>query len=511
MRPANLSRREFFRAIAAGAAAFSASGLSLSCGRKSARPNILFCISDDQSYPHASAYGTRFVNTPAFDRIAAEGILFHNAYVSAPSCCPSRSSVLTGQDFYRLRETSMNHTVWPKGLTTYPDLLQAVGYSVGFTGSGWGPGNWQVSGRTESPCGPAFNEVTLEPPSRGISAVDYAANFQRFLARKSPDMPFAFWVGFSEPHRVFERGIGEAQGISLKEGEVPGFLPDVPAVREDVADYAYEIQHFDAHLGRIIKLLEERSELDNTLIVVTSDNGMAFPRAKGTLYDFGVRMPLAVCWGRKIRPGREVDDFVSFVDFAPTFLEAAGIEVPQTMTGKSLTPLFEEAASGRIDSSRNHTVFGLERHFPGSRPDGAGYPMRGIRTADYLYIRNLTPGANPVGNHPGPVWPEDDPVGGYGDTDGCPSKTFLFEHREEFPELFAKAFGLRPGEELYDVQKDPFNLNNLAGDPAYAEVKAQLSQKLDAHLSATGDPRALGRGAELDEVMKRYPVVGSNR
>jgi N-sulfoglucosamine sulfohydrolase len=511
MKPPNLSRREFLRAIAAGAAACTAGGLTLSCRRKSPRPNILFCISDDQSYPHASAYGTRFVKTPAFDRIAAEGILLHNAYVSAPSCCPSRSSVLTGQDFYRLRETSMNHTVWPEGLTTYPDLLQAAGYAVGFTGSGWGPGNWQVSGRKGSPCGPAFNDITLNPPGRGISPVDYAANFRRFLDRKPPGTPFAFWAGFSEPHRPFERGIGAAHGIVLKEGDVPGFLPDVPDVRGDMADYAFEIQHFDAHLGRIIELLEERGELDDTLIVVTSDNGMAFPRAKGTLYDFGVRMPLAVRWGRKVRPGREVHDFVSFADFAPTFLEVAGVEVPHTMTGKSLVPLFEAGASGGVGFLRDHAVFGLERHFPGSRPHGAGYPMRGIRTADYLYIRNLTPRANPVGDRPGPVWPEDDPVGGYGDTDGSPSKTFLFEHREEYPGLFEKAFGPRPGEELYDVRQDPFNLNNLAGDPSFAEVKEQLSKKLDAHLKATGDPRALGRGAELDDIMKRYPIVGSNR
>lgn len=510
MRPPNFSRRDFLKAMAAGAAC-SATWLTSSCRRKSPRPNILFCISDDQSYPHASAYGTGFVKTPAFDRIAAEGILFHNAYVSAPSCCPSRSSVLTGQDFYRLRQTSMNHTVWPEGLVSYPDLLQAAGYAVGFTGSGWGPGNWQVARRQESPCGPAFNDILLDPPGRGISTVDYAANFRRFLDRKPPGTPFAFWAGFSEPHRVFERGIGAAHGIILKEGDVPGFLPDVPDVRDDLADYAFEIRHFDVHLGRIVDLLEARGELEDTLVVVTSDNGMSFPRAKAAIYDFGVRMPLAVRWGREVRPGREVDDFVSFADFAPTFLEAAGITVPETMTGKSLMPLLDSMASGQIESARDYAVFGLERHFPGSRPDGAGYPMRGIRTTDYLYIRNLTPEATPAGDRPGPVWPEDDPVGGYGDTDGSPSKTFLFEHRQEYPGLFEKAFGLRPGEELYAVHKDPFNLTNLAGDLTYAGVKAELSQKLDAHLKATGDPRALGREAELDEVMKHYPIVGSNR
>jgi uncharacterized sulfatase len=443
--------------------------------------------------------------------VAREGILFHNAFVSTPSCCPSRGSVLTGQDFYRLKEASMNHTIWPGDLVVYPDLFKASGYAVGFTGKGWGPGNWQTSGRKVNPAGPDFNEKTLSPPARALSRNDYAANFKEFLDQRDPDTPFCFWVGFVEPHREFDEGIASRNGKTLDNVEVPDFLPDVTEVRSDLADYAFEIEYFDSHLTRILELLDDFGELDNTLVLVTSDNGMAFPRAKATLYDHGVRVPLAVRWGERIAPGRVVEDFVSFTDFAPTFLQAAEIEIPSSMTGKSLLPLLLSSESGKIEPTRDYAVFGIERHLPGSRPEGAGYPMRAIRTAEYLYVQNLTPEMSPVGDRPGPVWPQDDPVGGFGDTDGGPSKTYLWEHRKDYPALSDKAFGKRPEEELYDIRNDPSSLNNLAADPMYTPTKQKLSDRLKAHLEATGDPRATGREESLDAVMKRFPTLGSNR
>jgi uncharacterized sulfatase len=486
--------------------------VGLSCGnRKQQRPNIVFVISDDQSYPHASAYGTEFVNTPAFDRIANEGILFHSAFVSTPSCSPSRASVLTGQDFYRLKETSMNHTIWPESLTTYPDVLKTHGYAVGYTGKGWGPGNWEVAGRDYNPAGPSFNEKRLTPPGKYISTIDYAGNFEVFLDTKETDNPFCFWVGFYEPHREFDEGIGLALGKTLESIDVPNYLPDAPEVRTDLADYAYEIEYNDSQLGRLLVTLEARGELENTLVVVTSDNGMAFPRAKATLYDSGTRMPLAVRWGDRISPGRVVNELVSLIDFGPTFLEAAGIPRPSTMTGVSLLPILLSTESGQINLGRDKVVFGIERHFPGSRPDGAGYPMRGLRTKDYLYIRNLMPELSPAGDRPGPVWPESDPVGGFGDTDGGMTKTFMWDRRSEYPKLVEKAFGVRPAEELYHIGDDPHQLSNLAADPAFSSVKQRLSIILDDYLKDTEDPRATGRGDELDIVMKRYPVVGANK
>lgn len=501
----SLDRRSFLRAAAIGLAATAAPS-------QTRRPNILFCISDDQSYPHASAYGTPWINTPAFDRVAREGALFHHAFVSTPSCCPSRGAALTGQDFYRLREASMNHTVWPSGgdIPVYTDLLGEAGYLVGFTGKGWGPGNYRVAGRTHNPAGPEYNDIQADPPGHEIAPMDYAASFEAFLDERTAGQPFCFWAGFIEPHRKLDEGIGVEHGKKLKRITPPAFFPDSAEVRGDVADYAFEIEYFDNHLGRMLDALETRGELDNTLIVCTSDNGMAFPRAKATLYDYGARMPLAIRWGDRVEAGRVLQDFVSHRDYAPTFLEAAGLPVPPEMTGRSLMPVLESDASGQIDPDRNFAVFGIERHFPGSRPNGAGYPMRAIRTADYLYIRNLEPENDPVGIHPGPFWPDDDPTGGYGDTDGGPAKTYMHENRDKHPDLYAKAFKQRPAEELYVVNEDEFNLDNVADDDAYKEIKEILSKKLDTYLETTKDPRAIGKASELEAVMKQYPVIGSN-
>lgn len=508
---ASMHRRDFLRKSAAAVAGVS-SLLSASCaGYDRTRPNILMVVSDDQSYPHASAYGSPMVATPAFDRIASEGVLFPNAFVSAPSCCPARGAILSGQQFYRLHEASMNHTVWPdEEIPIYTDEFARDGYHVGFTGKGWGPGNWEVSGRTLPPTGQAYNERKLEPPGSGISDTDYAANFEAFLDNNVNAAPFCFWVGIQEPHRVFDVGIGQKNGKQPDRMVVPEFLPDTPEVRGDLADYAFEIEWYDRQLGRLLDVLEQRRQLANTLIVVTADNGMAFPRAKGNLYDYGTRIPLAIRWGNGAHGGRVVEDFVSHCDLAPTLLEAAGLRVPGEMTGISLMYHLESRESGILESSRDAVVTGIERHLPGSRPEGAGYPSRAIRTREYLYIRNFAPERNPVGDHPGISWPEDDPVGGFGDTDGGRTKTEIFGRREEDPERYALAFGLRPAEELYRVTADPFQMKNLADDPALADVKQALAARLVEYLWDTRDPRVLDGDETFGAIARRFPTLGSN-
>ena len=406
------------------------------------RPNILFSITDDQSWIHCSAYGSMFVRTPAFDRLASEGVRFTQAFVSVPSCAPSRGSVLTGQDFYRLGPGSMNHTEWPRGVETYPDLLAKAGYHIGATGKGWGPGNYRVSGRQTPPCGPEYNKVRLTPPGQGISDIDYTGNLAAFLDANNTQAPFCFHLGINEPHRVFDAGIGVRHGKRLDDIVVPAFLPDSPEVRSDLADYAFEIEWYDRQLARVLELLEKRGQLDNTLIVCTSDNGMAFPRAKGNLYEYGVHMPLAVRWGARIPGGRVVDDFVELPRLCAHV--PPGCRRGRSLIGDGPQPPASArlAESGTIEAARDCAVFGIERHFPGSRPGGAGYPARGIRTRDFHYIRNLTPDRNPCGDRPGPIWPDDDPVGGFGDTDGGPAKTFLWEQRAALPATLPR--GLRP-------------------------------------------------------------------
>ena len=463
---------------------------------KMTRPNILFCISDDQSYEHTSINGSEFVQTPGFDEVARQGVLFKNAFVATPSCNPSRASILTGLPFYRLNEASMNHKNWPANLTVYTDILQNAGYHVGFTGKGCGPTNWEATGRKTNPAGPAYNKIKVDVPNGSVNNrnVDYAENFKKFLEDRPKDAPFCFWFGAVEPHRIFQKGIGLREGKKLRDAVVPPFMPDADVVREDLINYAAHIEWFDGHLKRMIDYLEKIGEMENTLIVITGDNGMAFPRAKATCYDSGTRVPLAISWVKKIKPGRIVEDLVSLSSLAPTFLEAAGLDIPDDMIEESLIPILSSEKSGQVIEERSFVVTGLERHFPGGRKDGSCYPIRAIRTKNYLYIHNLKPDRWPVGDPDGPVWPKDDETGGYGDIDGSPSKTFLYRNQDKFPDLFKMTFGKRPAEELYHVINDPYQLINIAADPQYESIKNELARKLSEELRRTGDPRSLGKG-----------------
>jgi uncharacterized sulfatase len=333
---------------------------------------------------------------------------------------------------------------------------------------------------------------------------DYAGNFEDFLEDRPENVPFCFWYGAAEPHRVFQEGIGLRKGKQLSDVKLPGFYPESDKIRSDMLDYAVHIEWADTHLGRMLEALERIGELDNTLIVFTGDNGMAFPRCKATCYEWGIHMPLAIRWGDVVKGGRAVDDFVSFTDFAPTFLEAAGIEIPEDMTGKSLMNILRSAESGQIEPERDHVVAGVERHFPGGRKGGWGYPIRAIRTEQHLYIHNYAPDRWPAGDPDGPVWPADDRTGGFGDIDGCPTKDYLAAHKSSLEYYYNLAFGKRPEEELYDVVKDPFQLKNLSEDPAYQEIKAGLRERLEEEMRNTEDPRATGRGDELDQYAIDY-------
>lgn len=458
------------------------------------RPNILFAIADDAS--HMSAYGHRFVHTPSFDRVAGEGVLFRQAYTTNPKCAPSRASLITGMHTWQLEEACNHWNVFPSKFALYPDLLEEAGYWVGYTGKGWGPGDWR-NGLKRNPAGTEFNGRTLTPPENtAISPRDYAACFDDFLAQRPAGRPFCFWYGGHEPHRKYVPGEGRRAGKRLEEAEVPPYLPDTEAVRSDLLDYAFEVEWFDRQLGRMLARLEELGELDHTIVVVTSDNGMPFPRVKGQMYDPDFRLPLAVRWGAEAPGGRTVDDLVSFIDFAPTFLEAAGLPVHPQMEGRSLLSLLRSDRSGRIDPQRNRVYMGRERHDLGSEGDKA-YPVRCIRRDDYLYIRNWKPD----------LWPAGNPETGFTNVDSSPTKEEILRlHAEGDARYYELAFGKHPAEELYHVGEDPNCLNNLAGRPEYGPLQEELWADLRALLERTGDPRYLGRGDVFDE----YEYVGAD-
>jgi len=485
--------------------------------RQITRPNILLIISDDQSYPHASAYGYAAVNTPAFDRIAEEGILFTNGFAASPGCSPSRAALLTGRNCWQLGAAGTHASHFDTAYVTYPELLEDAGYHIGYTGKGWGPGNYKISGRTHNPAGPVWENYTMESPE-GISEKDYTRNFEDFLDNKPKNAPFCFWLGTHEPHRGFKRDIGVEHGKKIDEVEVPAFLPDHEVVRRDILDYAYEIEWFDEHVARVLETLEASGELDNTLIIVTSDNGMAFPRAKANAFDYGIHVPLAIRWGDQIAGRRVVDDLVGFIDIAPTILEAAGVSHSGAypMAGKSLMHILTSAEEGIVDPSREAVFASRERH-SSSRYHSLSYPQRVMRTQQYIYIYNPKserwPAGAPqkygTGNYAsaqeiaqrvlGPMH------GGYHDIDGCPTLDFMIEMRDhpEYGPYLGWAVDKRPEVELYDIEEDPFCLTNLAGKSEFQQVQARLNKQLMDYLQATEDPRVVGNG-DIWETYPRY-------
>ena len=458
------------------------------------RPNILFAIADDAS--HMSAYGHRFVSTPNFDRVADEGVLFANAFTTNPKCAPSRASILTGMHTWQLEEACNHFGVFSAKFAVFPDLLEQAGYFVGFTGKGWAPGDWEKGGFTRNPAGPAFNARTLDPPPQTcISRRDYAANFADFLAQRPPGQPFCFWYGGHEPHRRYEPGEGIRGGKRIEDVDhVPAYWPDDDIVRSDMLDYAYEIEWFDRHVGLMLQQLEEIGEVDNTLVVVTSDNGCPFPRVKGQMVEDDFHLPMAACWRAAAEPARKIDDLVSFLDLAPTFLEAAGVERHPQMGGRSLLGILRAQGSGHVEAGRTRVVMGKERHDVGREGD-KGYPVRCIRTPELLYVRNFAPDRWPAGN----------PETGFTNVDGSPTKTLILEQNEKGDvRYFDLSFGKRPAEELYRITDDPECMHNLAEDPAYAELKARLWQELREILEQTDDPRIRGEG----DVFDTYGYVG---
>jgi arylsulfatase A-like enzyme len=428
------------------------------------RPNVLLFIADDWSFPHAGAYGDRVVRTPTFDALAAGGMLFTNAYCPSPSCSPSRASVLTGRYPFQNGVAGNLWSEFPAELTTYTDQLGNAGYFVGHDQKGWAPGDWQATGRPHNPAGPRFD------------------NFKNFLDAKKNGQPFCFWFGSKDPHREYQRNLGAETGMHPDSVHVPPYWPDLPCVRNDILDYYAEVERFDRHVGQVVDLLRERDELDNTLIIVTSDNGMPFPRAKATLYDAGTRMPFVVHWPARVPAGTRHEGFVSTASVAPTFLAAAGMDVPAAMT---LPSLLGEITGG--DKAATEVVIARERHAQ-VRADSGSYAVRGLRNDSFLYLRNYYPER----------WPAGDPeavlsVGAYGDVDNSITKMLILAgHRGNTPDRdhFALAFGKRPAEELYQLRTDPDQLNNLAADPNYASALKKHADRLRGILLEAGDPRA---------------------
>ncbi len=429
------------------------------------RPNILFLIADDWSYPHAGVYGDPVVRTPTFDRLAREGALFHQAFVTSPSCSPSRASILTGLYPHQLESGGNLWSVLPRKFSNWVEILQDNGYFTGKSRKGWGPGDFEAGGYETNPAGRNFQ------------------SFSEFYAQKPGEAPFCFWFGSNDPHREYTVNTGIQAGMDPEQVKIPPFLPQNICVANDLLDYYFEVERFDRECGQILDYLAEAGELDNTLIIMTSDNGMPFPRSKANLYDFGTRMPLVLRWPSRINANTQIYEFMSFADFAPTILEAAGLQVPAVYSGYSLWPLLNQEDEPWV---RKEIYLERERH-ANVRKGDLSYPMRAVRDGELLYIRNIIPER----------WPAGDPsvhrsVGQFGDVDNSITKYLIMQMAgpvDSLPDYFALSFAKRPPEELYDLTRDPYQMNNLWEDPAYTETLASMRSKLDDWMEHTHDPR----------------------
>lgn len=475
------------------------------------RPNILIMISDDVSWPHASAYGSKMVNTPTFDEVARNGVLFDNAFCCAPGCSPSRAALLTGRHIWMIEEAGTHASFFRTQYETFPERLSAAGYFTGSVGKGWAPGNFVKNGRRYNPAGRSFGR-------RG----GYANGFRQFLSERPAGSPFCFWFGSSDAHRSYVKGSGLQKGKTLKQAEVPGFLPDVDAIRSDLLDYAFEVERFDDDCASMLQMLRDIDELENTIVIITSDNGMPFPRAKANCYEYGIHMPLAIQWPEKIPGGRRLDDLVSFVDLTATIYDATACKSPETfpVIGESLFPMLCSKETGTSSENRSAILSGRERH-SSSRFNSLGYPQRALRTRQFLYIHNFRPERSPAGpaqKYDAAKFDSDgkllssrlgDPFGGYHDIDACPTLTYLIEQQADpqIKHFLNLAVNHRPQEELFDVRKDPFCLNNLAELPEHQAVRKQLHDELMTQLQETGDARVLDGG----DVWETYPRVSGLR
>ena len=390
-------------------------------------PNIVFAFADDWGR-YASAYRepdrptlNDVLETPNFDALAKNGVLFWDAHVSAPSCTPSRTAVLTGRHFYRNGSGSQLHSPWtgePQDdpvmqLRSYHQILAEAGYHTGITYKthvaahlyGGEEGRYDQAGRR-------FNRFSQEV-SKGENREDRERitrelldevrnNLSGFLEAGSDDQPFAWYFSPTNPHRTWIWGSAQQLwGLDPEEleGKMPSFLPDNKTIRQDMADYLGEAMAFDAALGVIVDELAQRGLLENTILVVSGDHGApGFPRGKTNLFDFGTQVPLLVHWPAGVlAPGRRIDNPTSLVDLAPTFLEAVGLPVNGGMDGRSLLSVLRDPeAEGFVPAGNQYVVTGRERHVGDARADLLPYPSRALRTKDYLYIRNFKPDRWPM-------------------------------------------------------------------------------------------------------------------
>ena len=440
---------------------------------KRPQPNILLITADDLNYDSVGVYGCEVEGiTPHIDKLASEGILFERAHVTIAVCQPCRSVLMTGR--YPHHNGARGFQPIKKGVPTVTGVVREAGYFNGILGKT----------RHLAPAAQFAWDVKVEKTRLGTGRAPkrYYEEVVRFLkVAKERKQPFFLMANSHDPHRPFagsqqeknkaKRGKEEFPPASRyykpKEVTVPGFLPDLPQVRKELAQYFTSVHRCDETVGEILRALKESGMEDNTVVVFISDHGMAFPFAKTNVYFSSTKVPWIVRWPKKIEAGA-IDEthFVSGIDFMPTVLDIAGVAGPKSMDGRTFLPLLRgKKQKGRVQVL---TVF----HRTAGRNN---YPMRCLQNGRFGYIRNAWSDGKKVFRN-----------------ESMAGLTFRAMKRAgaNDPEIAArvKLFQLRVKEEFYDFEKDPNALNNLAADPRFTEVVAKMRAEMWAILERTGDP-----------------------
>jgi arylsulfatase A-like enzyme len=411
------------------------------------RPNFVVMIADDMSWDDCGAYGHPKIQTPRIDRLAAQGMRFDNAFLTCSSCSPSRASLMTGRYPHNTGAHQL-HMPLPAEQVTFMELLRDAGYYTAASGK------WHLGQAAQRKLDLVRTERRMSRWPRQLKAV---------LTERPKDRPFCMWLASTDPHRPYQSGT-IAKPHESSDVRVPPYLPDVTETREDLALYYDEISRFDAAVGTVLDELEEQGVADNTVIVVLSDNGRPFPRCKTTVYDSGIKTPWIVRWPKRVKAGSRCSSLISAIDLAPTLLEAAGLKVPASFQGVSLSPLLE-------DPTRQTRRFVFAEHNWHDFDDCG----RAVRSLRYKYIRNYY-----------------DDVPGTPPADAVRSITFqaMLKLNDVGKLTIAQRNPLlvpRPNEELYDTQKDPHELTNLAANPQYQAELAEMRTALDEWRKKTSD------------------------
>lgn len=428
---------------------------------ESGRPNVLIIMADDCTHSDLPIYGGANAQTPNINRLAEQGLVFNRAYVSEAMCQPCRSELFTGK-FPLTNGSAWNHSASRPGLTSIAQQLGALGYRVGLAG--------KVHVKPAKVF--AFESVGGFDPScvRSPTKPHSTQGITKFLSRDD-SQPFCLVVALVEPHVPWV--MGDASQYPPRKIQLPPYLADTKVTRDAFSRYLAEITYMDSQVGEILETLKRTGQSEETLVLFTSEQGSQFPGCKWTNWDNGLHTALIARWPKHVTAGKRTNAIVQYADIAPTLIEIAGGDPSKhKYDGQSFLSILKNASMPH----RNY-AYGIHNNVP----EGPPFPIRTITNGDYRYIRNLTPDE---------IYIEKHLMGlrGQGTLNNPYWGTWMFDTNNPKTERLVKRYMKRPAEQLYHTTSDPFELTNLAGDPKYAKIQAELSQELNRWMKTQGDP-----------------------